>query len=385
MPYLRNGRKMISETASDGHRLAEQRPLLFVAEEVDELADEGYERFSNELAAALSMRRQVLVHFTHKTAGHRWPLIRLVVRMRGIWQVTRRAELKQNKPEACLYASINPISLPALIRACLLRLGTGAPVAMMIIQPNITSALSRTFLRLLPPAMLILGTARECREAQSLGVNSHIVWSGVDLDRFRPPEPGERESLRRKYGLPLDDRIVLHVGHLRHSRNLLALAPLAREPGVTVLLVASRRSWPESEQLRLELEGEGVRVLQGYLPHVEELYRLADCYVFPSTKADHAIALPLSVVEAIGSGLPVVGMRFRALPEQLGRTVGVELVDTAEQLTERVLHMLGSPVNTRALAANFSWDSVAKHLLSVLDDLQERKTTRASSTAPGRS
>jgi len=112
------------------------------------------------------------------------------------------------------------------------------------------------------------------------------------------------------------------------------------------------------------------RAVREIQPRVEELYRLADCYVFPSSDADHAIALPLSVLEAASSGLPVVCMKFRALPEQLGGSAGVELVDGEQELTDRVLAVLRSPVARRSVAATFSWDGVADRVLTSLESLQ---------------
>jgi glycosyltransferase involved in cell wall biosynthesis len=340
-----------------------------VAEEIDEVPDEGYDRFIRELAAALARRCTVLSQFTPTISAQSSPFLRVVKRMRAVWRAAKRGDLEHYRPRVVLYASANPVSGPSLLRARLLRIVARAPVAMMVIQPNQTSAVSRLLLRAIPPDLLVVGTAAECREARSLGIESEVIWSGVDSRRFRPPEDGEREDLRRRYGIPLEDRVVLHVGHLHDSRNLMALAPLAAQPGVLVLVVASRRAWAETERLRLQLEASGIRVMRGYQPRVEELYRLADCYVFPSSDADHAIALPLSVLEAASSGLPAVCMRFRALPEQLEGTAGVELVDREEELTERVLAAMASPPAARPVAATFSWDGVAERMLQSLGSL----------------
>src|SRR5262249_60740787 len=100
---------------------------------------------------------------------------------------------------------------------------------------------------------------------------------------------------------------------LRAGRNLMALTPLAGEDGVTVVVVASGRRSVESDGLRAELDQHGVVLLDGYQPCIEELYRLADCYVFPTTAPDNAVALPPSVLEALASGVPVVSVRFRGL------------------------------------------------------------------------
>ena len=370
---MKEGSGRVSLTAAPTSRqrgVEEGRPILVVAEEVDDLPDEGYDRFSTELAAALVRRRQVLVHFTPQIGSHRSLVAKVVARLGRAWRAARQPDVRRLRPAVVLYMSVHPATVPALLRAALLRRVAGAPVAMMIIQPNSFSALGRWLLKVVPPDLLLVGTDPECQEARRLGVNSGVIWSGVDTERFRPPEAGEKEELRRRYGLPVGDQIVMHVGHLRESRNLRALVPLAATPGVTVVVVASRRTWPETEDLRRELEAQGVRVLDGYQPRIEELYRLADCYVFPCTEADHAIALPLSVVEAIGSGLPVVAMRFRALPERLSAMPGVELVDTSDELPGRVLAVLRSPGDTRPLAAALSWDSVAELVCEMLEGLE---------------
>jgi glycosyltransferase involved in cell wall biosynthesis len=270
------------------------------------------------------------------------------------------------------------MTVPALIRAWLLKRLANAPVAMVILQPNCTTRASRLLARCLPPDLILLGTAEECRAARASGLRAALVWSGVDEQRFRPPLPGEKRDLRRQWGVPPDDYVVVHVGHLRGSRNLHALAPLASEPGVTPLVVASRRHAPESEKLRRELTALGVRVLAGYVPQVEELYRLADCYVFPVLAG--AVATPLSVVEARASGLPVVTRRFRSLDEEIGLALGVEVVDSDEELVARTLEHRSKTSSSGVLPDDFTWSGVAQRVLSLLEDLTGTGGRNASAT-----
>src|SRR5262249_57446928 len=124
------------------------------------------------------------------------------------------------------------------------------------------------------------------------------VGGGVDLVRFRPPAAGERAALRQKWGLNPEDWVVLHVGHLREGLNLRVMSSIASWPGVKAVLAASSWRGPESELLKVELEAHGVVVIDG-VPNLEELYRLADCYVFPTVAPGSAEALPLSILEAL--------------------------------------------------------------------------------------
>jgi len=216
---------------------------------------------------------------------------------------------------------------------------------------------------------MLLPTERERAAAFAEGLLTATISAGVDLERFRPPQPGERAALRRKWGLSLDDRLVLHVGHLREGRNLRVMASIAALPGVTAVVAASSWRGPESEGLRRELLASGVKVLDGFLPNVEELYRLADSYVFPTVASDSAVALPLSVLEALASDLPVVSTDFGALSERLGNAPGLDLVESADLLAERAAAAGGVRVRTRHLVEPYGWDAITEGLAGLLDEL----------------
>jgi glycosyltransferase involved in cell wall biosynthesis len=353
--------------------------ILLVAEELGLVPDEAYTKFTLVLEAEIGRRRPLHLHVTR---AHRWAngsALRVLARMLEIARVGRRSELRRRPPAVVVYASRSSITLPALIRARLLGLRCHAPVAMVALQTTV-GVLRGRLARWAAPDLLLLATEAECQAARALGLRAHCVWSGVDLDRFRPPRPGEKEALRRKWGIAVDRQVVLHVGHVKEGRNLRALAPLGASDDVTMLVVASGQRAPESEALEAELKGQGIEFLSGYRPDVEELYRLADCYVFPTASNDSAVAMPLSVLEALASDLPVVSMRFGALAERLGEAPGLELVDEAARIPGRALALAGRGPSTRALAEPFSWNAIMDRLLEILDDLaHERAARRAGS------
>ncbi|MER0247142.1 hypothetical protein AAHZ94_35330, partial [Streptomyces sp. HSW2009] len=69
--------------------------------------------------------------------------------------------------------------------------------------------------------------------------------------------------------------VVLHVGHCRAGRNVLALRRAA-EQGLAAVLVAST-STVTDKALLLELRRAGVRVVTGFVENIQELYQMADC------------------------------------------------------------------------------------------------------------
>jgi 1,2-diacylglycerol 3-beta-galactosyltransferase len=127
----------------------------------------------------------------------------------------------------------------------------------------------------------------------------------VDL-RFRPPAPGERRALRRRFGLDEERFAVLvmggaaGVGHLAAQVRALALGEYQWQ-----LVVVCGRN--ERLQSRLaDLRFSTPTLVLGYVDYMPDLMRACDIVV---TKAG-----PGAIAEALATGLPVIVTGF--LPGQ---------------------------------------------------------------------
>ena len=61
----------------------------------------------------------------------------------------------------------------------------------------------------------------------------------------------------------------------------------------------------EDENVIRILNEARVKIHKGYLENVEEVYQMADAYLFPTRSAEFVISIPLSVMEALSCGVPV--------------------------------------------------------------------------------
>jgi O-antigen/teichoic acid export membrane protein/glycosyltransferase involved in cell wall biosynthesis len=343
------------------------RPVVVLSDALHGPSDEGYTKVTRELTRAFRAHRTV-IEVTLPAAASRPRLVAALTRLAGPALAVRSAQLRQHRGSVVLYASRAGCTLPALARARLLRAALPqARVVLIALQPRPLPGLRGRVARRLWPDLVLAGTDAERDRLRRMGARSESVGGGVDLDAFRPPRPGEKAALRRAWGLPPDDALVLHVGHLTRGRNLEALLPLTGRRGIRVVVALSTREEPGCAPIRALLEERGAIVLQGYMENIAELYRLADCYVFPTESTDFAIATPLSVIEAMASDLPVATTRLGALPERFAGRPEVRFVDSAGELAEAVLAQLDRRPSTRRLAEAYSWTAQAVRLLELLE------------------
>src|SRR5262249_11001102 len=235
-------------------RLADSPPpMLVVAEELGGTSDEGYQTFVRPLEPRLTASRPTVLYASRGPRRDGSAAMRLVTRSWQLLRAARLSEVRAVSPAVVVYACRSSLTLPALVRARLLkRLCGGPPLAFVALQTLEGRRPSRILVRLLAPDLLLLPTDRERDAARALGVAAATVDGGVDLERFRPPAAGERAALRQKWGLNPEDRVVLHVGHLREGRNLRGMSSIASWPGVKAVLAASSWRGPESGPLEVQ-------------------------------------------------------------------------------------------------------------------------------------
>jgi thymidylate kinase/glycosyltransferase involved in cell wall biosynthesis len=219
--------------------------------------------------------------------------------------------LRRLRPDVVQYVPYSGLTTAALLRLRLL--GTAAPAALRCIA--VLQAGRDGFGA--PPGLAadvaLFASERLRRATGRVARSGAVAYPVVDTARFAS-SGGDRAETRRELGVPAEAPMALHVGHLKRSRNLEALGALARGGEVFVVLVGST-STDADPALRRELEQAGVRIVRRFVPDIERIYAAADVYVFPVQDRLGSIELPLSVVEALASRLPVVTTRFGALPE----------------------------------------------------------------------
>lgn len=163
-------------------------------------------------------------------------------------------------------------------------------------------------------------SVEEARDARRLHLNSHplAIGNGRDPQRYHA-DPLVRARIRKELGVPEDRPVVIVVSRLvRHKGHPELLRAMEDVPGAELWVVGERLPsdhgddlCPAFERAREHL-GHRLRML-GYREDVPDLLAAADVFALPS----HFEGLPMSVIEAMLTELPVVATDVRGPREQV--------------------------------------------------------------------
>ncbi|KXB07496.1 hypothetical protein AKJ52_00095 [candidate division MSBL1 archaeon SCGC-AAA382C18] len=133
------------------------------------------------------------------------------------------------------------------------------------------------------------------------------IGNGVDLQRFSPSE--NKDSLKKRLGIPEDDLVFLYLGRLARQKRPLTLIKFFSEiqerlEVKTSLLVAGKG--PLEGRAKKYVERKNIENVN-FLGFVDEskkpdLYAASDCFLLTSKWEGE----PLTLYEALASGLPCI-------------------------------------------------------------------------------
>ncbi len=214
----------------------------------------------------------------------------------------------------------------------------------------------------------------------------------VDTDLFCPlaslPAAGhQRDALRQRLGIPPEalvlgcaaavkkhhKRIDYLIREFAESLSLMAAMPLA-EAKSAYLLIAGARQNDSNELVALakQLAGNHIHVVFDLARHeMPDFYQACDGFVLASLFE----MMPIAVLEALSSGLPVIANRHPVLEWMIGN--GGQTIDMASpgklanclaSLTPEWLSQAGSRARQQALA-HFSKEPVIGHYIDYYNQI----------------
>lgn len=160
-------------------------------------------------------------------------------------------------------------------------------------------------------------TARFARAYQGFRESQIEVWHNpVDLSHFQPPSSEERAAARQSLGVPPGVLLVVAVARLDPVKGVDLLVEawptvVGRVPAARLLVVGEGA---QRNDLVSSLTASGVLdsvEFLGYRSDVPRILHAADILALPSRSE----GLPLAALEALATGVPVVGHAVGGVPE----------------------------------------------------------------------
>lgn len=170
----------------------------------------------------------------------------------------------------------------------------------------------------------------------------YVPGVGVDVEKFASCLVN-KEKKCRELGISKNQFILLSVGELQENKNqsvVIEALNRLKAQDICYLIVGKGHLEKVYEKRIEECNLSNNVKLLGFREDVNELYAIADCFIHPSFRE----GLPVAMMEAMASGLPILGSEIRGNVDLLDDGVGGFYInnfsdaDVAEKINQMKKH-----------------------------------------------
>lgn len=200
-----------------------------------------------------------------------------------------------------------------------------------------------------------------------LDKEAHVISNPLDIETFAPLP--NKNWLRKKFGF--SDYTVIHAGRLSPERKIdviIKAMPLVKKefPGAELAVAGHGTAESGLRSLADKLGiGASVKFL-GFLekPVLCEAYNASEIFAITSTSDTQSMVM----MQAMAAGLPIIGVKARALPEYINKDNGLLVEpDNPEELAQKIIFLFKNSgtrkklgEGARKFSVNFGAESISK-------------------------
>jgi glycosyltransferase involved in cell wall biosynthesis len=210
-----------------------------------------------------------------------------------------------------------------------------------------------------------------------------VIPNGIDVARFRP-RPETRAAVRQSLGIDAEAPVCGIVAALRPEKNhelflhaAAKVAPARRDARFLMIGDGPRRG--DLERLTAELNLASVVQFLGSRSDVDELLAALDVFALTS----HNEASPVSILEAMATGLPVVATRVGSVAESVdqGATGFLVTPNSVDETAARWLELMNNDRLCRSMGEaarqsaveRWSLETMVQGYEDLIAEMYERK------------
>lgn len=178
------------------------------------------------------------------------------------------------------------------------------------------------------------------------------IYNGIETDRFNTGMV-DIKAVRRRLNIPELGQVVGTVARLAPQKGVsyfLKAASLLKDYQVNFLVVGDGPLANELKQEACELGLQGRVIFAGQRDNIAEIMAVLDIFVLPSVTE----GLPLTILEAMAAGKPVVATRVGGVPEAVveGKTGLLVAPKDPEALAVALAELIGQRDRLQRLGSN---------------------------------
>jgi glycosyltransferase involved in cell wall biosynthesis len=251
----------------------------------------------------------------------------------------------------------------------------GAPLINWLLYYPVEKFLSRF------TDVLITINKEDYRRAQKFKANRvvYVPGIGVNTNKFKHVNI-DRDKKREELGISKDTIVILSIGELikrkNHETALRAIAEINNNNKLVYLICGSGELDTYLKDLAKSLGIENIVRFLGFRNDIPEICIASDIFLFPSFQE----GLPVSVMEAMAAGLPVVCSNIRGNTDLIYNGVGGYLInpDDVDGFMKAILELKNNPDIRRSFGVNnskkvekFSKETVKKEISKIYREVSE--------------
>ena len=216
---------------------------------------------------------------------------------------------------------------------------------------------------------------------------SSVIPLGVDVNRFNPSLTGE--YFKKKNHVE-NKKLIFMVGDItpwKGSENFILAAKRIIKQKKNVKFFLFSKGTYEYEKRRLlkikgllkEMDLQKYFTILGRYKEIENVYAASDISVFPYLDAFALMSIPLSLLENMALGKPVIATRVGDINNIITNGDNGFLVSpgSVDELAEKILYLLDNENEAKRISfnarktveINYSWDNISKKYLSLYSSL----------------
>ncbi|MGX6486998.1 MAG: glycosyltransferase family 4 protein [Aerococcus sanguinicola] len=218
--------------------------------------------------------------------------------------------------------------------------------------------------------ILITINQEDYERAETFNVRDKVVkvnGVGIDTSKFKERNYAEKNSqLLNDLNLDEDDVILTSVGQLSKRKNhrvvIEALAKLKNRK-IKYLIVGEGELRNELTHLIKENNLEDKVILLGFRSDIDQILGITDIFVLPSLQE----GLPVSLMEAMGTGLPCIVSDIRGNRDLIDNKLGGYLCNNEINKYQKMIRLLCMSKDKRFLFGKYNAKKIKKFDKNVIN------------------